>query len=235
MRTTVCCSSTPNGKRCCARWIHGISTAKQKHFDSRIEAIVPTAGRLYDRRTGVEDSLLHAPGTSNTPGASATATGTTPCQAQAVVAAGLVFSRGQERYRKPLPGSGRNACELPAGNPATRRSAAVGAVNNNFATHCMRPDGSGTPVADGLQPAENPRAGYFCGSGDGERCRPRPAGTGSFTRLRSHGTGRNSRTLLCYGRERHPYIRPGRWELEQKPAGNRRTCLFRSPHKHSGH
>lgn len=58
------------------------------------------------------------------------------------VADGLVFSRDKNGTVSLY----READVTPANYQQVsryRRSAAVGAVNNNFATHCMRPDGAG--------------------------------------------------------------------------------------------
>ncbi|WP_302257216.1 quinoprotein amine dehydrogenase [uncultured Alistipes sp.] len=116
---------------------------EQKHFDSRIEAIVPTAGRLY---VAERESRIHCFTLPALEYAGCIGNGNwnnAVFQAQAVaVADGLVFSRDKNGTVSLY----READVTPANYQQVsryRRSAAVGAVNNNFATHCMRPDGAG--------------------------------------------------------------------------------------------
>ena len=97
----------------------------------------------------------------------------------------------------------------------------------------MRPDGSGTPVADGLQPAENPRAGYFCGSGDGERCRPSTCRNRLFHPPRSHGLAVTpERYYVTGGNGIHIYDRAdGNWSKSLPAIGGH---AFFAARIHSG-
>lgn len=116
---------------------------ERKHFGSRIEAVVPTADRLYvaERESKIHCFTLPALEYAGCIGNGNWNNAVFQAQA-AAVADGLIFSRDKNGTVSLY----READVTPANYQQVsryRRSATVGAVNNNFATHCMRPDGTG--------------------------------------------------------------------------------------------
>ena len=116
---------------------------ERKHFGSRIEAVVPTADRLYvaERESKIHCFTLPALEYAGCIGNGNWNNAVFQAQA-AAVADGLIFSRDKNGTVSLY----READVTPANYQQVsryRRSATVGAVNNNFATHCMRPDGMG--------------------------------------------------------------------------------------------
>lgn len=117
-------------------------TDVQKKFDDNIEAIVPAGDRLYvtDKASRIYCFALPSFECIGCIGNGQYWNAVFQSQA-AAVAEGLVFSRDKDGTVSLYE---EDRIEMNFENvPRYRRSKAVGAVNNNFATHSMRQDGLG--------------------------------------------------------------------------------------------
>lgn len=117
--------------------------SERKSFGSQIDAVVPTADRLYvvERQSRIHSFTLPALEYAGCIGNGNWNNAVFQSQA-AAVSGGFIFSRDKDGrvslYREDdvTPANYQKVSRY-------RRSAAFGAVNNGFATHCMRSDGSG--------------------------------------------------------------------------------------------